>query len=153
VGTERLVLFLFLFPCPCRRREERPRVQGGREENRGGVGPVGEVGGARVLPLRRPQHRAHRARRRAADTAGVVQRPPGVPRGAHGGPLALHCGVRQRRRREAVRPAAAHAMPHRVRTIDRIRSETAALIIAKNALCSLRFPNCSCFEENSPVQA
>lgn len=137
-----LALSLLFSRCLYRRREERPRAQGGREESRGGVGPVGEVGRAGVRPLRRRQHRGRRAPVRAADTAGGVPRPAGVPRGADGGRVALHCGVRLCNRREAVLPAAAHAMPHLVRTIRSHRIENGccadALIIQSVCLFSFQ---------------
>ena len=107
----------FLF-CLCSRLQERARVQGAREEKRR-VGPVGEVGGAAVrpLPLLPTVPRGRPARRRAADTASGVAEPAGVPRGTDRGHLALHCGIRLRRRRHTVHPAAARALPPRVWTI------------------------------------
>ena len=74
---------------------------------------MGEVGGAAVRPhpLRPTVPRGRRPRRLAADTAGGVARPAGVPRGADRGHLALHCGIRFCRRRRAVLPAAACALP------------------------------------------
>lgn len=108
----------FFFSCPCSRLQERARVQDGREKKRR-VGPVGEVGGAAVrpLPLLPTVPRGRPARRRAADTASGVADPAGVPRGTDRGDLALHCGIRLRRRRHTVLPAAARALPLRVWTI------------------------------------
>jgi hypothetical protein len=59
--------------------------------------------------------------------------------------VALHCGVRLRRRREAICPAAAHAMPHRVRTIDHIGRETDAALCFDDSKCPFSVSNCSFF--------
>jgi hypothetical protein len=133
----------FSFPpflCPCSRLQERARVQGDREE-RWEVGPVGEVGGAavRTLPLRPAVPRGRRPRRLAADTDGGVARPPGVPRGADRGRLALHCGVRFRRRRRAVLPAATRALPLSVRIIRSRLLEIDAALLSHNALIFFYF--------------
>lgn len=96
----------------CRRREERARVQGLRE---GREAEVGEVGGEGVRPHPGVVPRGPGPRRAATDTAGGVARPAGVPRGAGGGggSLALHSGLRFRRR--AAAHAAARALPLPVR--------------------------------------
>jgi hypothetical protein len=78
--------------------------------------------------------RGRRPRRLAADTDGGVARPPGVPRGADRGRLALHCGVRFRRRRRAVLPAATRALPLSVRIIRSRLLEIDAALLSHNAL-------------------
>lgn len=94
------------------------------------MGPLGEVGGAAVrpLPLLPTVRRGCPARRRAADTASGVAQPAGVPRGTDRRHLALHCGIRLRRRRRSVLPAAARALPLRVWTIRSHKLDTDATL-------------------------
>lgn len=94
------------------------------------MGPLGEVGGAAVrpLPLLPTVRRGCPARRRAADTASGVAQPAGVPRGTDRRHLALHCGIRLRRGRRSVLPAAARALPLRVWTIRSHKLDTDATL-------------------------
>jgi hypothetical protein len=102
---------------------------------------VGEVGGAGVRPLRRQQRRGRRARRRAA---------PRILQVGCSGRSAFREGhtVGEWRCIVAFDPAAAHAMPHRVRTIDHIGWETdAALCFDDSQKCPFSVSNCSFLRE------